>query len=56
VVICRESDGRLLQRLFFRPRGTEAIIHLGSPFALIGSEREVWMLATRVDERQAAGN
>lgn len=44
VTICRQSDGSLVQRLFFRPRGNEARLHIASQQALIGSEREVWAL------------
>jgi outer membrane protein assembly factor BamB len=44
VVICRQSDGQLMQRLFFRPHGKEAIVYLTSQHALVGSEREVWLL------------
>jgi outer membrane protein assembly factor BamB len=45
VVVCRQSDGRLLQRLFFRPRGNEAIVHFNPQHTLIRTEREVWVLA-----------
>jgi outer membrane protein assembly factor BamB len=45
VVICRQSDGRLLQRLFFKPHGNEAIVYLNPQHTLVGSEREVWVLA-----------
>lgn len=44
VVACRQSDGRLLQRLFFRPHGSEAIVHLTAQDALVGSERDLWVL------------
>jgi outer membrane protein assembly factor BamB len=44
VVICRQQDGKLLQRLFFKPHGNEAVVHLASPHTIVGSEREVWVL------------
>jgi outer membrane protein assembly factor BamB len=46
VVFCRQSDGQLVQRLFFRPHESESLIHLARQQAVIGSEREVWTLAS----------
>ena len=45
VNFCRASDGRLIQRLLFRPHGSEAVLHLGPNLTLVGSEREVWALS-----------
>jgi outer membrane protein assembly factor BamB len=44
VAVCRQSDGSLAQRLFFRPRGNDATVYLATSSTLIGSEREVWAL------------
>jgi len=44
VVFCRQSDGRPVQRLYFRPRGDESLVNITPQHAVIGSEREVWAL------------
>ncbi len=47
LVICRQRDGRPVQRLFFRPQGSETILHLATQETLIGSDRELWVLGKK---------